>query len=73
MDPKSEYANKQQYRQIVATTTTNNHQRYTRNMQNITIVGGQFRMYPKAFEKAPISSSGSKQGLVDVRSVAQKL
>ena len=42
-------------------------------MQNITIVGGEFREYQKALEKAPILSSGSKQELVEAGSVAQKL
>jgi len=42
-------------------------------MQNITIVGDKFRMYPKALEKAPIPSSGSKQSCVKVKSVVQNL
>jgi len=41
-------------------------------MQNITTVEGEFRMYPKALDKSLILSSGSKQGLVEARSVAQK-
>jgi len=48
MNPKSDYANKQQYRQITATTTTSNHYRYKREMQNIALVGGVFRIYLKA-------------------------
>jgi len=58
---------------IAVTTTTNNHHRYTKDMQNIATVGGEFRMYPKAFEKAPTSSSGSKQELVEDVSITQSL
>jgi len=50
MNSKCEYVN-MQYRQITATTTTNNHHIYT-DMQNIIIVGGEFRMYPKVLEKS---------------------
>jgi len=39
-------------------------------MQNITIVGCEFRMYPKEFEKAPIPSSGSKQCYVEAGYIA---
>jgi len=60
MNPKSEYANKQQNMQITATITTNNHYRYTKDMQNITIVRGKFRRDPKVLEKAPILSNNSK-------------
>ena len=42
-------------------------------MQNIATVGVEFRIYPNALEKALISSSGSKQGLVEARSVSQKM
>ena len=74
MTPQSEYANIQRYRKIAETTTTNNHHKYTRDMQNITTTGGEFKIYPKALEKAPIlSSSSSKQGLVEAGSIVQKL
>jgi len=59
MNPKSKYLNKQ-----IAVTTTNNHHIYTRDMQNIAIVGDESKMYQKEFEKVPISSSCSKQELV---------
>ena len=39
---------------------THNHHRYTRDMQNITVMRGEFRMYPNALEKALLSSNGSK-------------
>jgi len=42
-------------------------------MQNIVIVRGEFRMCPKALEKAPIQNSDSKQSCVKTGSVAQKL
>ena len=42
-------------------------------MRNITIVGSEFRIYLKALDKAPISSSGSEQGLAEAESVARKL
>ena len=52
---------------------TQNHHKDTRNMQNITIMRGEFKEYPKALEKAPMSSSGPKQRTVEVGYVAQKL
>ena len=56
MNSKSENVSTQQY--------SSQSPQITRDMQNITIIRGEFRMYPKALENALISSSGFKQGLV---------
>ena len=58
MNPKSEYTNRQQYRQ--PTTTINNNHKFTIGMQDIVLMCGEIREYPKALEKALILSSDSK-------------
>ena len=50
MIPKSEYATGSKSH-LTAANINLNHHIYTRDMQNIAIVGSQFRMYPKALEK----------------------
>jgi len=42
-------------------------------MQDIAKVRDEFRINPKALEKAPISSNGSKQNCVEAGSVTKKL
>ena len=41
----------QQYRQLAAAYITYNHHKFTKNMQNIVKVKGEFRIHPKALEK----------------------
>jgi len=56
-------ASRQQIRQLTIVITTNNHHRYTRDMQNIAKMCGEVRGYPKALETTLILSNGPKQGL----------
>jgi len=59
-------------RQLTTENITHNHHRYTKDMQNITIVGGKFRTYSKALEKHWYQVAAPNRR-VETRTIAQKL